>query len=126
MKPTLLCYHISAQDYDKLKALLALLNFDVLLIPKNDYLQAIGYLAALSGYVRTPEQYTGPEFTESMLIMAHMNDAQADQLLSMLKMPGMPVLKRKVMLTDTNQNWTSVALYDHITAEISAIRSSNC
>ncbi|MBP3476627.1 MAG: DUF3783 domain-containing protein [Lachnospiraceae bacterium] len=126
MKPTLLCYHISTQDYDKLKALLALLNFDVRLIPRNDYLQAIGYLAALPGYIRTPEQYTGPEFTESMLIMAHMNDAQADQLLAMLKMPGMPVLKRKVMLTDTNQNWTSAALYDHITAEIAAIRSSNC
>lgn len=126
MKPTLLCYHISTEDYNKLKALLALLNYNVLLIPKNDYSQAIGYLASLPGYVRTPSRYTGPEFTESMLIMAHMNEAQANQLLAMLKMPGFPVLKRKAMLTNTNQNWTSAALYDHITEEIAAIRSSNC
>lgn len=125
MKPTLLCYHILPEDYTKLKSLLALLNFDVCLIPKTDYLQAIGYLAALPGYVRTPSIYQGPEFKESMLIMAHMNDAQADQLLALLKMPGMPVLKRKAFLTDTNQNWTSVSLYDHISAEIAAIRSSN-
>lgn len=125
MKPTILCYHISTDEYMKLKALLALLNYNVLLIPPKDYLQAIGYLASLPGYVRTSARYTGQEFPESMLIMAHMNDAQADQLLAMLKMPGMPVLKRKVMLTSTNQNWTSTALYDHISEEIAAIRSSN-
>ncbi len=125
MKPTVLCYHITTDEYTKLKALLALLNYDVLLVPKEDYLQAIGYLASLPGYVHTSARYTGREFSESMLIMAHMNDAQADQLLAMLKMPGMPVLKRKVMLTSANQNWTSTALYDHISEEIAAIRSSN-
>ncbi len=126
MKPTLLCFHISTEDHNKLKSLLALLNFDVILIPKNDYLQSIGYLASLPGYMRTASHYTGPDFTESMLVMAHMNDAQTDQLLTMLKMPGMPVLKRKAMLTDTNQNWSSLTLYEHITAEIASIRSSNC
>ena len=125
MKPTLLCYHISTEDYHKIKELLALLNYDVLLIPKSDYLQAIGTLASLPGYARTASRYTGADFEESMLVMAHMNEAQADQLLMMLRMPGMPILKRKVMLTDTNRNWTSTALYQHISAEIASIRSSN-
>ena len=118
MKPTLLCYHITAKDYNKLKSLLALLNFEVLLVEPSDYIQAIGYLVSLPGYLRAPVHYTGPDFTESMLLMAHMNDAQTDQLLSMLKMPGMPVFRRKVMLTDTNRNWTSVALYEHISLSL--------
>lgn len=126
MKPTLLCYHISTEDFNKLRSLLTLLNFNVTLIPKSDYLQSIGYLASLPGYLRTASRYTGPDFMESMLVMAHMNEAQTDQLLAMLKMPGMPELKRKAMLTDTNQNWSSITLYEHITAEIASIRSSNC
>lgn len=125
MKPTLLCYRISKEDCQKLKAMLALLNFDVLLILREDYLQPIGYLAGLTGYNRVPASYKGQEFAESMLIMAHLKESQADQLLAMLKMPGMPVFKRKVMLTDTNRNWTSVALYEHISKEIAAMRSSN-
>lgn len=126
MKPTLLCYHITAKDYNKLKSLLALLNFEVLLVEPSDYMQAIGYLVSLPGYMHAPAHYTGPDFTESMLLMAHMNDSQTEQLLAMLKMPGMPVFKRKVMLTDTNRNWTSVALYEHISEEIASMRSSNC
>jgi hypothetical protein len=125
MKPTLLCYRISTEDCQKLKSMLALLNFDVLLILREDYLQPIGYLAGLTGYNRVPTSYKGQEFAESMLIMANMKEAQADQLLAMLKMPGMPVFKRKVMLTDTNKNWTSAALYEHISKEIAALRSSN-
>ena len=49
MKPTLLCYHITAKDYNKLKSLLALLNFEVLLVEPSDYMQAIGYLVSLPG-----------------------------------------------------------------------------
>lgn len=123
MRPTLLCYHISTQDHAKLKAALALLDCEVLLVPRSDYAQAIGYLASLPGYARTSMRYTGPDFTESMLVMAHISEAQADQLLSLLHMPGMPKLQRKVMLTDTNRNWTSVMLYEHISAEIAALRS---
>jgi hypothetical protein len=125
MKPTLLCYRISTEDCHKLKSMLALLNFEVILIQRADYLQPIGYLAGLAGYNRVPASYKGSEFAESMLIMVNMKEAQADQLLTMLKMPGMPVFKRKVMLTDTNRNWTSVALYEHISKEIAALRSSN-
>lgn len=125
MKPTLLCYNIAANDREKLQSMLTFMNYNVIFVHREDYLQAIGFLASLDGYQYTPDKYHGPEFKESMLLMAHMSEAQSDQLLAMLKLPGMPQIKRKVMLTPTNQNWTSLMLYEHISAEIAAILSSN-
>ncbi len=125
MKPTLLFYNIAANDREKLQSMLTFMNYNVIFVHREDYLQAIGFLVSLDGYQSTPEKYHGPEFKESMLLMAHMSETQSDQFLTMLKLPGMPQIKRKVMLTPTNQNWTSLALYEHISAEIAAILSSN-
>ncbi len=125
MKPTLLFYNIAVNDREKLQSMLTFMNYNVIFVHREDYLQAIGFLVSLDGYQSTPDKYHGPEFKESMLLMAHMSETQSDQLLAMLKLPGMPQIKRKVMLTPTNQNWTSLALYEHISAEIAATLSSN-
>lgn len=125
MKPTLLFYNISANDREKLQSMLTFMNYNAVFVRREDYLQAIGFLVSLDGYQHTPDKYRGPEFKESMLLMAYMSETQSDQLLAMLKLPGMPQIKRKVMLTPTNQNWTSLMLYEHISAEIAAILSSN-
>ena len=120
MKPTILL--INFQDQQKLRKLkMALLPFKIRLktVETQDYSQPIGYLAGVKevSQVQIPSALIPQEQMEKeMLILAGITGNLFDQVLYTLRKAGTPV-DYKAVLTEHNQNWNCMQLYNELEKE---------
>lgn len=100
------------------REILAGLGIAVTEIAPYQLLQPVGVLA---GYGGEPAQlYFGRAPQEPVLVMADFSSAQLDGLLAALRNGGVRI-PLKAVLTETNQNWSLLALIEELQREHAAM-----
>ncbi len=123
MKETVLLYNFSDPERLK-KAQRALLPLGVRVkkISREDYLQPVGYLAGVKETGPVDDVYDGDEFDKEMVVMAGLSSKRIDAVIDAFKRAGVGRIDYKAVLTDTNEHWTSVRLYNEISGEHEALK----
>ena len=80
-----------------------------------DYGHPLGFLCGRPGFDPAP-RYTGPDFTDEMLLLEGLSGPALSELLDELRLSGGAVAL-KAVLTDTNAAWSSVLLHAAILRE---------
>ncbi len=123
MKETILLYNFS--DADRLKKAqraLMPLGLRIKKVDREDYLQPVGYLAGKKDIEPVDAVYDGDEFAEEMIVMAGLSSKKIDNVIAALRKAGVGRIDYKAVLTDTNEHWDSVRLYNEISGEHEALR----
>ena len=115
--PVLLTYNLHGERAAKIR--MAAMRFHVRLraVEKREYARPLGELVE-SG----PEgDWDGEAFDEEMLVMAHFPPALVQAFLQGLRRAGVRPGGLKAVLTPTNAQWDSLALYTELCREREAI-----
>lgn len=112
MKPSVLLYNFKDSVRNR-KITLALMPLGLRLkkVEKENYNQPIGYIAGVKGIESLNETYMGEELEDEMLIMVGMTNAQIDGLIMAFRKNGIKKVNCKAVLTETNQYWDALTLY---------------
>ena len=93
----------------------------------------IGFLVGMEGYedssetdssqgIEGTEQQAAAQFasmTEELLVLSGFTDERLDELLDRLRRAGVPKIKLKAIVTETNADWTVYELYHQLQIESS-------
>lgn len=121
MKKTVLLYNFGKTRLQLVRKSLAPLGCNVKNILKKDYAQPIGYLVGAEEILPCKEKYSGTGFTDEMLVMYGFGSEMIDVLIAALKNGGVGKVELKAVVTQSNINWDSVALYNEIKREHNAM-----
>lgn len=123
MRPMILLFHFSDKDRrNKLTRALLPLRMKIKEVPREDYLQPIGYLAGNKEILPAEEIYQGEELEGEMILMAGLADTQVDKVLKAIRKSGIGPIPYKAVLTFANQNWNVRKLFEEIKSEHEQIR----
>ena len=100
-----------------LQAALAPLGHRLVYVDRKDYLKPVGTLAGEKLFLAVDRIYEGPEFSETMVVMAGLDGDQVDGVLGALRKSGAGSIPLKAVLTKTNKFWTSLMLYEELEKE---------
>lgn len=119
MKSIVLCYNLRGTRKGKQIAMIfGFLGYKVKHVEKMDYLHPIGVLAGIMDTEQEKKEstYEGEGFPEEMLIMNAATEEMLDKALFLMRKEKVQV-GLKAMITESNQNWTSLELYEEIKKE---------
>ena len=100
----------------KFKGTLVRMGIQIRNIESGQFHQKVGYLAGIPGYGEEPSGAEKGEIPEEMLVMHAATEDMLDKALFLMKKEKVQV-GLKAMVTETNQEWTSLALHDEIQKE---------
>lgn len=100
----------------QLKFILVQLGAKIKNVEKEEYLKSIGELLKSTPASETPS-YEGEGFSEEMLVMDGFTGKQIDELSMRMRKSKMDRIDLKAVVTETNQSWNSIELYEEIKKE---------
>lgn len=116
MKPTVLCYNLKGtQKGKKITMIFGFLGYKIRHVPAEEYLVALGALAGAEPRMEE-EIYHGEGFSEEMLVIHTEQEELLDQALFLMRKEKVQ-LELKAVLTQSNREWNSLALYEEIKKE---------
>lgn len=117
MQKLVLAYNFSSERQVALKLVCMLVKAQLKLVPREQLLQPLGYLAGVSGVEPVNEVYAGEEATEEMLILCGFGRPDLDRLLSAIRKGKLKQVALKAALTPTNALWSGVKLQGELAQE---------
>lgn len=117
MQETVLLYQMEPGRKKLIQKALCPLGCRIVMVEKKDYLKPVGTLAGEKLFLAVEKEYDGPSFNAPMLVMAGMSEERVDKTLKLLRESGAGPLPYKAVLTQTNQYWTSLMLYEELQRE---------
>lgn len=121
MKPTILMFNITDKTrYDGVIKAALPLRVKIKKVDREEYLQRIGYLVGNKDIDPTLEKYEGPELGDEMLLFSDLAGNKLNQLLISLKKSAVRI-NLKAVLTESNQKWNTIQLYEELTKEHEAL-----
>ena len=122
MQPIVLLYNIESQRLKQIELLAAFLGARARLVPPGDYGRPVGSLCGL------PSEGDGArglwnDFNEEMLVMAYFTPEKMRAFLDSFRQAGLPPVRLKAVLTETNRFWNSCALRAELLKEEAAFRA---
>lgn len=125
MKPTVLLFAFNDADKrEKIARALLPLKMRIKKINKSDYLQTLGTLLGIAEE-ENAEEYQGPDLPHEMMLIAGCNDPQIQTLLDALRKAGIPKIHHKAVLTENNQYWNALELYEELNQEYEYFQQQN-
>lgn len=100
----------------ELKFILVQLGAKIKNVEKEEYLKPIGELLKITPATETVN-YEGEGFSEEMLVMDGFTGKQIDELSMRMRKNKMERIDLKAVVTETNQSWNSIELYEEIKKE---------
>lgn len=119
MKETILLFGFDEKKKAEIKRALLPLKMKIKVVEPEDYHQQVGYLAGnkeISPKESADESKT-EEFEQEMMVMAWVSSAQVDQVLQAMRKQGIGRISYKAVLTQQNQYWDCVTLYEELKKE---------
>ena len=110
MAKLVLAYNFSEARLPALKLACMLVKVPLRVVPREQLLQPLGYLAGVPGVEPVEELYAGEEAREEMLILCGFNRPDLDRLLSAIRKGKLQSVVLKAALTPTNALWSGVKL----------------
>ena len=112
-----LAYNFSEARLSALKLACMLVKVPLRVVPREQLLQPLGYLAGVPGVEPVEELYAGEEAREEMLILCGFNRPDLDRLLSAIRKGKLQSVVLKAALTPTNALWSGVKLQEELAQE---------
>ncbi|MBS7009753.1 DUF3783 domain-containing protein [Anaerostipes sp.] len=113
-----LLYNLDNSDRArKIKYILIRMGVRIKNVKKEDYLKPIGALAGAAGAEADDSIYDGPGFAEEMLVMKGFTGREIDELILRFRKEKLDKIDLKAVMTDTNQTWDSITLYENLREE---------
>lgn len=117
MKSTVLCYNLKDTKKGKqITMMFGFLGFKVYHVEKSNYLSPIGILSGIDKAAGGPLLYEGEGFDDEMLVIHAASEELLDKALFLMKKERIKV-ELKAVVTPSNKEWTSLALYEEIKKE---------
>ena len=110
---TILMYNCSGPEYSKLRQIFAMLKLRMRPVSPDRYHLTLLELAEGKGEAAEAAE----PIPETMLVFCGMNGAFLNQVLEVIRVSKIPPIAIKAVLTDDNQSWTSVQLYEELCKE---------
>ncbi|WPC40132.1 DUF3783 domain-containing protein [Clostridium sp. JS66] len=121
MKPTILLFNITDKTrYDGVIKAALPLKIKIKKVEREEYLQPIGYLVGKKDIDPALEKYEGSELGDEMLLLSDIAGTKLNQLLLSLKKSAVRI-NLKAVLTESNQKWNTIQLYEELTKEHEAL-----
>lgn len=116
-KSTVLCYNLKGtKKGKKLTMIFGYLGYKIRHVEREEYLWPVGVLAGTMEVLPDMPDYEGDGFLEEMLIMNPGTEDMLDKALFLMRKEKIQVAL-KAVLTPSNQEWDSMALYEEIYKE---------
>ncbi len=125
MRETVLLYNFNDEKLPKIRRALLPLKLFIKTVPKEDFLQPIGFLAGIKDIQPTEEKFTESGFCDEMLLMCGFTSAKTDMLIKALRRAGVGRIELKAVITPTNKYWNSIELYNAIKEEHRQMQENN-
>ena len=117
MAKLVLAYNFSEARLPALKLACMLVKVPLRVVPREQLLQPLGYLAGVPGVEPVEELYAGEEAREEMLILCGFNRPDLDRLLSAIRKGKLQSVALKAALMPTNALWSGVKLQEELAQE---------
>ena len=117
--PLVLSYNLTLQQTAMLHGICQSYDCRMYPVTPDEYGLRLGDLA--DGRTDAEPVETGEDFTEPMLLLAGLSNAQLNGVLQTLLDNGI-LVHLKAVLTEANAAWSSYSLYAHICAEWAEVR----
>ena len=114
---TVLVYNCSGPKFAKMHQIFAMLRLLMRNVTPDKYDLTLTQLALGQG---EPGEAREP-IPESMLVFCGVNQALLHQVLEVLRLSKLPPIPMKAILTETNQEWNSIQLYEELCKERDAM-----
>ncbi|HWT26785.1 MAG TPA: DUF3783 domain-containing protein [Mobilitalea sp.] len=120
MRQTVLLFNIYEKERcESITRALLPLGIRIKKINKEDYLQPVGYLAGIKSINPIEDIYDGKELEGEMLFMANMGSRDVDNLIIAFRKSKLSPVSHKAVLTESNQYWNALQLFDELHKEYS-------
>ena len=117
MAKLVLAYNFSAERLPALKLACMLVKVPLKVVPREQLLQPLGFLAGVPGVEPVEESYVGDEAQEEMLILCGLNRPDLDRLLSAIRKGKLQSVALQAALTPTTALWSGVRLQGELAQE---------
>ena len=117
-KPMILTFNFTPDRLSKLRFICLRLGVQVLDVPEPGFYNTLGAICGLSD----PNDAEGRRnFTDEMMVFAHMDNALVNRFLQTAKQMRYAPVALKAILTPTNAEWTPVQLCAELKDERAAV-----
>lgn len=117
MKSIVLCYNLKGTAKGKkVSMIFGFLGYKIRHVEKQEYLMPIQAVIAKADEAENMDIYDGEGFSEEMLVIGADTEDKLDKALFLMKQEKVSV-PLKAVITQTNQEWNSIALHDEILRE---------
>lgn len=121
MEQIVLLYNFDRLRLKEVRKALAPLKVRIKTVPKEQFLQPVGYVAGIDGILPSDEKNSGESFTDEMLVMYGFGNEKIDLLISLLKHCPVEKVDLKAVITPHNVYWDSIRLYKEVKADHDAM-----
>ena len=118
MHPLMLCIHMDKERSLRLSLAAMSRGIRARVTDPAQEGQTLGVLCGLDDPLPHPPQVQVPE---EMLVLAFFDDPGLEDILHVLRVSGLPPVKLKAVLTETNRQWTCGRLYRELKSEQAAL-----
>lgn len=123
MKATVLLFNINEKErLREINRVLFPLGYRIRTVKKEDYLQLMGYLVGIKTINPVESSYEGEELADEMLLMAGMGSRDVDNLITAFRKAKLTPISCKAVLTETNQYWNALQLFEELVKEREAMQ----
>lgn len=117
---TVLTFNLSDADNARIRALAQSLSIRLKAVPPESFTLPLGAMLGIPvAPVRIQAQASG--FSEPMLLMCNFDEAQFNRFLELLRVPGLPRVPLKAVLTPHNVGWNALQLHEELRSEHEAM-----
>lgn len=125
VKPTVLLYNLQeGERAEKIRRYLMGAGIDIIDVLPAEYLQTLGSLLKMPGFMKDAAPNMGFSFPEEMLVMFAFTDKVMNEFFQFFRDEGIPSVGLKAAITPTNINWNSKQLYEAISEEHARIMAA--
>lgn len=121
-KEVVLLYNLDNEKGKRIKTILVQMGVRIKNITKEMYTQKVGFLAGIKEFEKKEENYQGEEFLDELIILKGFSDKRLEFLLNELRRHNAKV-DLKAVITQQNQNWNSLELYEELRKEHNIMQS---
>ena len=117
---TVLTFNLPVDVHARIRGLAVALGIRVKAVPPERFALPLGALLGIpTGPAGVPKEAGG--FSDPMLLMCNLDEAQFNRFLQMLRGPGLPRIPLKAVLTPHNVGWNALQLHDELAREHAAM-----
>ena len=117
---TILMYNCSGPEFSKLRQIFAMLRLRMRPVSPEQYHLPLEQLAQGKG---EPSAAKAEPIPEAMLVFCGLNQRLLHQVLEVIRVANLPPIPLKAVLTETNREWDTQALYQELLKEREAIQA---